>query len=189
MDKHIPERDRKQASKGSGKLVAGFGSNQRALISLVTAPLARAIVSSLVDRQRLGPADAERKYKELSPDDKYSFIVRVWFLAEGMRPPGMRGHTTKELAHPLDVSTVFLQRADDNGIFARGTATQTDFDLFDGPADYQSKYIVAMSKTTDKGVPVIRDIGDKIELQFEIGGKKSKVTYSLAELASKVDDL
>jgi hypothetical protein len=185
-DKYIPEKDRKQASKGAGKLMMGKGflSSERAMVMWITDSLARGFVSRMIDRQRLVPADAERRYQELRLPDKYVFLMQVWFNFGNMRPS-----KTKGLANPIDGSTVFLQRADDNGVFSRGTATQTEFDLFDGPADYQSTYIVAMSKTTDKGVPVIRDISDKVELQFEVAGKKSKVTYSLTEVVSKLDDL
>jgi hypothetical protein len=78
-DKYIPEKDRKQASKGTGKLMMGKGSlsSERAMVMWITDSLARGFVSRMIDRQRLVPADAERRYQELRLPDKYVFLMQV----------------------------------------------------------------------------------------------------------------
>jgi hypothetical protein len=186
--KYIPEKDRKQIRKKTTKAVSSAFSNGTAIVTWVTDETAQVLVSTMIDRERLSNSEADKRYAAMRTG-QYTFFVRVHFVMVGREPIGIHRHSTTELADPIKSETIFLQRADDAKVFARGTATQTSFNVSEGVAEDVSTYLVSFSKADDDGKPIVRALSDSIEFQFELAGKKSKAKFALQDIATTLDTL
>ncbi|HEY6327699.1 MAG TPA: hypothetical protein VI756_00060 [Blastocatellia bacterium] len=186
--KYVPPQGRKQILKKATRVVSSTFSSGEASVTWVTDDVASALVSSMIDKERLSLADADKRYGELR-GDHYTFLATVWFVMVGREPIGMHHHSSADIANPIKSDTLFLQRAEDNKVFSRGTAAQTDFDASEGVREAVSRYMLTFPKTGDNGQPLINSMTNTVELQFDLAGKTSKAKFVLHDIANRPDSL
>ena len=188
--KYIPEKQRKDIFKKSSR-ATGAGavfSGQIGAATWLTDSMARALVSDSIDRERLTPEEAEDRYLKLRPENSYTFLITGLRLA--MSP---RGTSARTLNDPLVAAETFLQRGDDRGKFSKAEVADHQFDVNMGGflrgSSIDNTYRVVFPKTDRSGSPLVRDLADKIEIQFNLSGKKIVFEYKLKELVTRLEDL
>jgi hypothetical protein len=182
--RYIPEKQRNDIYKKSAK-VTGMGaalSHRMGIAIWVTEPVARAIVSEAVDRERLTPEEAEAKYRLLRPDDTYTFLID----ARGFITTPFGAYKTDA---PVRASEAFLQRADDRNSFSKGEVKQSDIAIHIRGIENESLYIVRYPKLNRSNEPLVKGGQDKMEIQFSLAGKKVVFTYKIKDLVERLEDL
>lgn len=188
--KYIPEKQRKDILKKSarGTKVGGAFGSLFVNVVWINDSTARAMVSTLIDRERLTPDEADARYLKFRPSNSFLFLVFVF--RSGISPLGESG---RAIVNPLLASETFLQRADDHQKFAKAEVADHDSDLFYsglfGAGGTENTYKILFPRADRSGSPIVRDIADKIELQFNLAGKKVVLEYKLGETASRIEDL
>jgi hypothetical protein len=189
--RYVPEKQRKEIFKKSIKST-GVGlamTGQAAGVIWVTEPMARVLVSQAIDRERLTNEEAEARFRQLRPEDSYLFLINA--LRVGVSPLG--GLAASNLGNPLSANETFLQRGDDRKKFSRAEIADHQFDihlggLVRGP-DLQSAYVVVFPRKDRSGEQIVRDLVDKIEIQFTLSGKKVVLDYKIKELVTNLESL
>lgn len=189
--KYIPEKQRKSIFKKSIK-TGGLGlamTGQTVAAIWMTDQTARALVSEAIDRERLTPDAADLKFKALRPDNGYCFLFNSLRFAIGV----LGAATAKTVANPLKSNETFLQRSEDQKKFSRGQVDDREFDIalggvFSGPGTIVT-YRVVFDKTDSEGQALVRDLKDKIGVQFNLSGKKVVFEYKLKDLVSALEEL
>jgi hypothetical protein len=188
--KYVPEKLRKDIFKKSAK-TGGTGlalSGQAVIAIWVTEPMARVLVSEAIDRERLTPDAADLRYKALRPEKGYCFLMNTYRFGLGAL-----GASVKDIGNPLANNETFLQRTDDRKRFSRSEIDDHQFDINLGglfrPAGAQSTYRVNFQKEDANGQALVRDLADKMEIQFSLSGKKVVFEYKLKEMVSRLEDL
>ena len=112
---YIPEKGRKniikRAGRGTGiaflmKIQAG------ADIFWITDQVALALVSQMIDKERITNEEADARYKMLRDESKFSFLIYTGSLKS---PNNLR-----PTFDPVGRNDIFLQRADDQKTFSKG---------------------------------------------------------------------
>ncbi|MGA9768744.1 MAG: hypothetical protein WBV94_06880 [Blastocatellia bacterium] len=188
--KYVPEKQRKDIFKKSLRssgVGAAMGSGHLMLGVWLTDPMARVIISNSIDRERLTNEEAEKRFQSLRVENEYTFLVATQFLSVSS-PFGSR-RSAKEVADPLFTNELFLQRSDDRKNFSKGQVKDRTFDieLYGFKAD--TMYIVSFPKSNRSSESIIRDISDKIELQFTMNNKKVVFEYKLKDFVTRLEDL
>lgn len=57
------------------------------------------------------------------------------------------------------------------------------------PTELQSSYIVTFPNTDRSNTPIIRDLSDKIEIQFTLDRKPVVLQYKIKDLVNRLADL
>lgn len=185
---YVPQKQRKDIFKKCAK-TGGTGlalSGQAVIAIWVTEPMARVLVSEAIDKERLTDDAAELKYKSLRPENAYCFLITAYRF--GIGAALIQG---KSVENPLAGNETFLQRADDRKVFSRAVIDDHQFDVnlggFIQPGNIQSTYRVLFTKSAD--VPIVREMKDKIEIQFSLSGKKVVLDYKIKEMVKDLGEL
>lgn len=129
-----------------------------------------AIVSSIVDDERLTPAEADARLADMMKlyeiGDKHAFYVSC----SAYRTAG---------PDPVNSNGVFLQRSTDQKIFVRGEFLNTRIPglgkaIASNGADEYS-YVIKFPKATEDGQKIVLTTSDVIELSVNVKGSKSVV--------------
>ncbi|MEW6212310.1 MAG: hypothetical protein AB1631_28540 [Acidobacteriota bacterium] len=191
-DKYMPEKGRKSIVN-KARRVSGVGAAMAGHIALaiwITDPVARAFVSDAIDKERLTPDEAETRYRQLRPEGSIAFLIDARRQTAN-KPFGNTKAST--LDDPLVAAETFLQRADDRNTFSKAEVADHKFEInlgsFFRPGDLQSVYRVVFPRVDRQGKPIIRDLSDKIEIQFNLAGKKIVLDYKVKEVVSRLEDL
>jgi hypothetical protein len=182
--KYIPEKQRKDIIKKSfkGTGVGGIFAGKAASVFWITDPMACAVVSNFIDRERLSSDEATTRYEALRANNIYTFLIdalQFRHLLSGVY--GRKGD--------IPEAEMFLQRADNRKLFAKGELAQANIRLGIFNVNDANLLIARFPKTARTGEPLILDVGDKIEIQFTLGGKKVILEYKLKDLVSRLEDL
>lgn len=183
--RYVPEKQRKDISKKATKLTTSV--SRTALVIWVTEPVARVIVSNVIDRERIDNQEAEKLYQSFRSESHYTFMLAT------LSPPNLPGSTRASNAgDPIIRREIFLQRSENNKVFTKGEAPTHNFDFathgYIGGFQ-QAQDIVVFPKTTRENQPLIQSLDDKIEIQLNLAGKKVILEYKLKELISRLEDL
>lgn len=173
----------KKAMRGTG--IGGILiKSASAGIYWVTEPVARALVSQMIDKERLTDSEADERFATLRRDDVYTIAVYSTSLSFG-------GKTVNEAVDPIGKNDFFLQRADDRKVFSKATVEKESFDLAVnvGRAQTLVTYTARMDKNDRSGKPIVRSLDDKIEVQFSLSGHKSILDYRISSLVTRLSDL
>jgi len=173
----------KKAARGTG--IGGLLiKSASAGIYWVTEPVARALVSQMIDKERITDAEADERFAVLRKDNVYTIAVYSTSLSFG-------GKTVNEAVDPIGRNDFFLQRADDRKVFSKATVEKETFDLAInvGRAQTLVTYTARMDKNDRSGQPIVRSLEDKIEVQFSLSGHKSILDYKIKDLVSRLEDL
>lgn len=189
-DKYIPKNKRnnifKKSARGTGMGAAMTG--QIGVSYWITEDMARVLVSETIDKERLTVEEAEARYKVLRPLDSYCFMILA--IRGALSPFGTRGST---LTNPIAPKEIFLQRDDDKEKFSKGSIVEHEFDLSFGglfkPDQLESSYLIQFPRNDRAGVSLIKNITDKMEIQFTMGGKKVVLEYKLKDTVARLEDL
>ncbi|MEK6325479.1 MAG: hypothetical protein AABN33_27885 [Acidobacteriota bacterium] len=191
--KYIPKNQRNGIIKktvrvtGLGASMTGHGTS---IAIWATEPTARALVSEIVERERLTPEEADRHLADLRVQNYYCFLINVL-----ERPPslftGRRGSgKPSPIGNPLKHREVFLQRAEDRDQFSKGTVSDHEFDFYlNAPTLPETAYLVFLPKLARNGHPIVRSLSDKIELQFTISGKKVVLDFKIKDIVGSIEKL
>lgn len=191
-DRYIPEKQRKSIVN-KARQVSGAGAaiatGSFMLVYWITDPVARALVSDAIDGERITNEEADALYRKLRPEKAYRFLVEV---RTNSTPPH-RSSSASSLGDPLAQRQAFLQRADNRNVFAKGEVADHKIDYHFGsifkPGELRSTYEVIFSQADRSGSLVVRDLADKIEIQFTMRGKKVSLDYKVKDLVSRLEDL
>jgi hypothetical protein len=182
--KYVPEKQRndimKKSFKGTG--FGGIFAGKMAGVIWVTDHMARVIVSKAVDRERLSPEEASIRLDTLRPGEKYTFIIDALELHHAIF--GVYGKKGS-----IPEAEMFLQRADNNKLFAKGDLTQADIRLGVRTIDDSNLMIARFPKFTRAGEPLVIGLADKIEIQFTLAGKKVILEFKIKDMVSRIEDL
>lgn len=173
----------KKARRNSG-VGAALATNLVILTYWVTDPVAKAIVSDMVDRERLTESEANKRYGMYRREDKFVFILEVKEVAAGYS----RG-SLKESASPLRSGEVFLQRADNRKEFTKGDIAEGEIDFELGSGKQTNAYILTFPKKTRGDQSLIRHLDDRIEIQVSLKGKTVLLDYKIKDLVTRIEDL
>ncbi len=187
--RYVPEKGRKATVKQAVRLSgmgAAVSSGQQAYVLWVSDPVARAMVSNMVDRERLSEEEAETRYKSLRPDDGYIILIFTKFIGT---PKPMRSPRASEAADPLTRGELFIQRAADRKSFSKGELLERSFDVDLGLFSAENSYIISFPKKNRSNEMIARDINDKLEVQFSLGAKQVILDYKIKDLVSRLEDL
>src|SRR5262245_3046468 len=114
-NRYIPEKGRKNLIKKAGR---GTGISflmyvqAGADIFWITDQVALALVSQMIDKERLTKEEADARYKMLRDESRFSFLIYTGSLKS---PNNLR-----PIFDPLGRNDIFLQRADDQKTFSKG---------------------------------------------------------------------
>jgi hypothetical protein len=183
---YLKDKNKREYLKHSMR-IAGTGSvlatNTGSHVLWVTDTIARALVASKIERERISEDEAQAFFKTLRPDGRYTFIIFT-------RHTGIGGSSASVAVDPLTATELFLQRADDRNVFSKGEISGRDFDvdlsLFGGAKNI---YAITFSKLDRNGQPVIKGMDDKIEIQYSLGSKRVVLDYKVKTIAGSLDEL
>lgn len=177
-------------SEGFGAVFAGGFQASGGIMPVsmwVTDPVARSLVSTQVDEERLTPDEAEARYLELRTPDAYTLLLFTKEIAEA---PMARRPKLKESANPVEENKVFLQRKDDVKLFSKGATVAHDWDMkLDEFGGFDNNYIFRFSKESTTNQPLVRGLTEKLELQFTLIGTVHKFKYELKDLVKSLEEL
>ena len=152
-----------------------------------TDPVARSLISTQVDEERLTPDEAEARYLELRMPDSYTLLL---FTKEIAEPPMARKPKLKESANPVEENKVFLQRKDDVKVFSRGATVAHDWEMkLDEFGGFDNNYIFRFTKESTTKQPLVRGLTEKLELQFTLIGTVHKFKYEIKDLVKTLEEL
>jgi hypothetical protein len=193
-NRYVESKDRKdilkKASRKSG-IGAMMAANATARVIWVTDPVARALVSQMIDAG-LSKSAANGEYLDLR-EQRYHLFILVIQRAD-------RGASQKpwsEQLEPLDRKAFYLQRSNDPyAKSSEGEVTgarlyrrladglSVDPDLSDGHL-----YVVLVPRKTEVNDPVVKDLNDEVTPQFAMSGKSVVLKFKIKDLVARVEDL
>lgn len=187
--KYIAPKQQKEILKKSAR-GTGIGGliikSASAGIYWVTEPVARALVSQMIDKERLTDKEADERFATLRREGVYTIAVYSTVLGFG----GMgRPKTVDETVDPIGKNDFFLQRADDRKVFSKATVEKESFDLVVKTSQTLATYTARLDKNDRSGKPIVRSLDDKIEVQFSLSGRKSILDYRIKDLVTRLEDL
>lgn len=176
---YMPEKERKAAIKRAYRrsvVKKNFAMGIFLDTVWVTRDVARAVVSRMVDEERLSADEADSRFAALRPPDRYLVHIRTSALEGGLE---------------FRSNSLFLQRAGNRDLFTRGVESEDlVFDTDIRVSDKDVSRVIAFPKLTDTGEAIIGGLGDTVELslltQYD---KPGLVKYELRQIASSVADL
>jgi hypothetical protein len=188
--RYIPKNQRKDIFKKVVK-AGGLGlamTHQYVGVFWVTESFARVIISEAIDRERLTNEEAEARYKQLRPEGGFCFLIEARRTRES--PFGTKASS---LGDPLATKELFLQRADDRKKFSKGEVSDHKFDIELGgivrlPA-LESSYVIIFPRSDRAGEPLVKDMTDKMEIQFTLAGKKVVLDYKVKDFVTRLEEL
>lgn len=190
--KYVPDKPRreivKKSSRATGIRVATLGYSIG--IAWITEPMARAVVSEMIDRERLTPEEADARYLKLRPEKSFLFMMFTHQTAT-RSPLGVT--SARSLGDPITASETFLQRSDDQKRFSKAEIIEHDSDLvFAGLAPTvgaQNTYKIVFPRADRSGELLVKDLADKMEIQFTLSGRKIVLDYKLKEMIASLQEL
>jgi hypothetical protein len=165
-------------TSGMGAVISGKAS----LVIWITEPVACALVSNIVDHERLTADEAEAKYRTLYNPDAYTLFIG----SLGIVGTPFGAYTKREDVH---LPESFLQRADDKSAFAKGEAKPFEGSFYIRGMNAYNQIILEFPKVTRSGQPYIKDLADKIEIQFVLSEKKIVLQYKVKDIAASLNEL
>jgi len=189
--RYIPQKQRKDIIKRASR-ASGVGAVLRTQTLSgaiwITEIVARALISDMVDRERITKEEAESRYRAIRPENTYVIGILTRHLNAG--PTIIGGSlSAKQVLDPIDKAALFIQRQDDQKNFTKGEVSDRDFDIYLEGIQAENIYIVIFPRKNREGEPVVRVVTDKIEVQYFIGPKKIVLDYKIKDLVSRLEDL
>jgi hypothetical protein len=184
-NRYIPEKQRKDIIKKAIKVtgMSSAFSGRTAASTWVTDQVARAIISDAVDKERLTSEEAEVRYRALRPDGQYLILIGSF----GMAPSPFGARNVKTVIHP---SEAFLQRADDRQNFSKGEVTESASPFYLRSFPEGATFVtITFPRANRSNAPIIKDLNDKIEVQFVVSGRKTVMEYKMKDLAASLEEL
>lgn len=189
--KYVPEKQRKdvfkKVSRIQGTGISGAISGKTGMVVWVTEPVARVMVSNLIDLERIDSQEAEKIFQALRPESHFTFLFFT------LSPPNAPGSTrTSNADDPLQRREIFLQRAENHKIFSKGESPKEDIDL--GSKGFINRFqtgteMIIFQKTTRDKQLLVQSLDDRLEVQFNLGGKIMVFEYKLKDIVSRLEDL
>jgi hypothetical protein len=189
-DKYIPEKQRKDIFKKSVRTAsvgASIGSGHLVLAVWLTDPMARVIVSNFIDRERLTNEEAGERFQALRVKDKYTFLIAAKYISVPI--PFGRSRSAKSASDPLYANELFLQRSNDRKNFSKGQVQERNFDVELYGFESDTMYTAEFPQKNRSSESIIRDMPDKIELQFTMNNKRIILEYKLKDMVSNLSEL
>ena len=185
--RYVPEKSRSEIIKRA-KRDSGFGrmmaTNLRVTAYWLTEPLASVLVSSAVDKERLSENEANERRQKYRSAEQYVFLIK----AQETQTRHIRGNVN-DIANPLRSGEIFLQRADNHKVFAKGEIQNNSYDFRLEDGGLSNYYLLTFPKISKDGQPLIRSIDDKIELQLSMPEKPAIFEYKIKDLVTRLEDL
>jgi hypothetical protein len=159
----------------SGSVKKLLGPGVVVIVTWITDPVARAIVSDKVDEERLSQDEAEKKYSELRRDGLYSFYGQVLSRDKG-------------IGEPLNSKAIFLQRAEDHSSFVRA---EKAIGKFEGVQSYFDNYTytITFPRLGKNGQAIVRSLDDVVELSISTHAGTLTVEYKIKNFVTRLEDL
>lgn len=192
--RYIPKKERGDVIKKSLR-VSGMGAlmstSSMAVVYWVTDPVARVMVSEMIDRERLTVDEAESRYKTLRPEGSYYFMLQIRNLGGGTFKEALTGPSRRasKVLDPLAKGESFLQRADNRNAFSKAEIADQQFDFIWRSGQFDNSYGLVFPRSTREGAPIVRALADKIEIQFTMTDKKVVFEYKVKDLVTSLADL
>lgn len=186
--KYVPPKQQKEILKKAARTTGVGGilvKSSIAGIYWVTEAVARALVSQMVDKERLTNDEADARYRALRKDGVYTIAVYSSSLGFG----GLKPKTVNETIDPIGKNDFFLQRAEDRKIFSKAVVEKESFDLVVNSPQTIVTYTARLSREDRAGQPIVRGLEDKIEVQFSLSGKTAILDYKIKALVTRLEDL
>lgn len=176
---YMPQSERKAAIKRTYRrsvVKKNFAEGIGLDTIWVTRDVARAVVSRMVDEERLTVEDADARFAALRPSDRYLVHVRVSAHEGGLE---------------FRAKSLFLQRLGNVGHFTRGEVV--DDLVFDSGITVSTNdvsHVLAFPRVTDNGSPLIVRLDESVELSLQTQySKPGVVRYDLRQIVSTVSEL
>lgn len=187
--KYVAPKQQKEILKKAARSTGVGGlliKSSIAGIYWVTESAARALVSQMIDKERLTNEESDARYAELRKDGVYT--IAVYSSSLGFGGIG-RPKTVNETVDPIGKNDFFLQRADDRKVFSKAAVEKESFDLVVNTPQTIVTYTARLSKQDRQGQPIVRSLDDKFEVQFSLSGKKAILDYKIKDLVMRLEDL
>lgn len=176
----------KNARQESG-IGAGLATNSISAAIWISEPVAAAIVSAQMDRERLTPEEAEESFRALRPADAYVIGLVIRLLED---PDFDIGDTDeKDSKKILKRREVFLQRKADTSRFSRGEIHDTDLDLMMAEGFSPNRFLFFFPKVDREGRPLVSALGDVMQFQFKLVKKEIVLNFEPRKFADALKDL
>jgi hypothetical protein len=188
-DKYIPEKQRKGAMRRAIKFPgvgASLGSGTISYTIWITEEVARSVVSRMIDRERITPEEAEERYKAMRLEGMHVFGIATKSVGS---PSPIGSRRASKIVDPLTASELFIQCNDDRKVFSKGTIADLGFDIELGMGSVENVYVVSFPRMTREGHLVVKDLSDKIEIQYSLGTKKVILDYKIKDIVTRLEDL
>jgi len=184
---YVPEKNRsdiiKHVKRDSG-FARMMATNFRVTVYWLTEPLADVLVSSAVDKERLSENEANERYQKYRNIGQYVFLIKV----QETQGRHIRGNVS-DVVNPLQSGEVFLQRADDHKVFARGVIQNSSYDFRLEDGGMSNYYLLTFPKVSKDGQSLIHSLDDKVELQISMPEKPVIFEYRIKDLVVRLEDL
>lgn len=187
---YIPEKSRKDILKKAFRMSgigAGLKTGSDAIIMWMTNNVAHAVVSNMIDKERLSNSEADERLSSIRKPDSYVLMCLTRTMTRG----GIFGGpaTVKQAVEPLDKSAIFIQRKDDIKIFTKAVVIDNDYDFWLAIPAITNSYILVFPRTSRENVAIADSLEDRLQVQLNLLSKKVLLDYKIKDLVTRLEDL